>query len=37
LKTTSQILADLVRALEASMCERVTPFRSATRRGVYER
>jgi len=37
LKTTSQILADLIRALETSMREPVTPLQGATRRGVYER
>ena len=37
LKTTSQILADLIRALESSMREPVTPLQGATRRGVYER
>lgn len=37
LKTTSQILADLIRAMEISMRGRVTSFRGPARRGAYER
>ena len=37
LKTTPQILADLIRALEISMRKYATPLRGATRRGVYQR
>jgi glycosyltransferase involved in cell wall biosynthesis len=37
LKTTPQILGDLIRALEVSMGERVAPLRGASRQGVYGR
>jgi glycosyltransferase involved in cell wall biosynthesis len=37
LKTTPQILADLIRALESSMREPVASLRGAARRGVYQR